>query len=301
MMLVLGATGFLGGHVIRRLRDDSYPIRLFTRGSRDWRHSSVQDLHQKGAEFVIADALDLEKLALAADGCTAIINMIGSMPPQAGIDFAAQHVTVAQNILEVATNKSIQRIIHVSCLSAAEEVDSEYLRTKFEAEEIIKKAKLYWTIFRPSYLFGDKFPFLDTLMPFIKLPVVMPVLGSGQQEIQPVHAKDVAECLVSSLYDKETVNRTFDLAGDRVYTVQELMEASRKALGVAGASMNVPTGSAAKAADVVKKHLPKVPVHIEMLKLWMTDSTTENNALEEYFKITPIPLNKCFERILGLH
>jgi NADH dehydrogenase len=300
MMLVLGATGFLGGHVLRRFRQDRYPVKLFTRGSRDWRDSSVTDLHQKGVDFVIADALDLEKLAQAADGCTAIINMVGTMPPTPGTDFKAQHVTVAQNILEVAKTKGIQRIIHISCLGADEDVESDYLRTKFEAEAIIRQAKLYWTIFRPSYIFADKFPFLDTLMPFIKIPVVMPVLGSGQQELQPVHAKDVAECMAMSLYDKDTVSRTFDLGGPKAYTIQELMEASRKALGIGGGSMNVPTTSASKAAETVTKFLPKMPVNTELLKLWLLDSTTEDNAVESYFKLSAMPLDASFERILQL-
>ena len=47
MMLLLGGTGLLGGHVLRKLREELHPVRLYSRGSRDWRDASVQDVRQK--------------------------------------------------------------------------------------------------------------------------------------------------------------------------------------------------------------------------------------------------------------
>jgi len=301
MILLMGGTGLLGGQVLRRLREERYPVRLFTRGSRDWRHSSVHDLRQKGIEVIIANALDLERLEAAAEECTAVINLVGSMPPQPGVDLRGLHVTVVKNILEVVNRRKIQRLIHVSCLGAEDDSDSEYQSTKHEAEELIRQTNLYWTIFRPSFIFGEKFPFLDAIMPLIKFRLFMPVVGSGQNSIQPVHVDNVAQAIVSSVYDKGTVANTFDLGGPDQLSIQELMEASRKSLGIAGVSMNIPSPTASKAASALSRLLPKNTLSAEVLQLLLSNSITEDNALEDYFKIKPIPLEPNLKKILAIH
>ncbi len=299
MMLLLGGTGLLGGHVLRKLREERHPVRLYSRGSRDWRDASVQDVRQKGAELVIADALDLEKLSKAAEGCTAIINLIGAMPPRAGTDMKAVHVQVVKNILKIAEEHHIQRFIHLSCLGADGSNPGDYFRTKYEADKLVRKAELYWTILRPSYLFGDRFPFLEALMPMIRFPICMPIVGSGQYEIQPVHAEDVASCLVSALYDRETVGKEFDLAGPDTFTIQELMELARKAHRMTGSSMNIPAQTASSAADNLGKWLPRASLNVELIQLMLSNSTTDENALTSYFKREPLALSDCFQKVVS--
>jgi NADH dehydrogenase len=301
MILLMGGTGLLGGQVLRRLREERYPVRLFTRGSRDWRHSSVHDLRQKGIEVIIANALDVERLYAAAEDCTAVINLVGSMPPQPGVDLHGLHITVVENILEVVKRRKIQRLIHVSCLGAGDESDGEYLTTKHDAEDLVRQTKLYWTIFRPSYIFGEKFPFLDVIMPLIKFRLFMPVVGSGQNNIQPVHVDNVAQAIVSSVYDKGTVAKTFDLAGPDQLSIQELMEVSRKSLGIPGLSMNIPSPTAAKAATGLSKLMPKSQLSTDVLQLLLSNSTTSENALEDYFNIKLIPLEPNLTKILAIH
>lgn len=299
MMLVLGGTGLLGGCVLKKLREERYPVRLYSRGSRDWRDASVQDIRQKGAELVIADALDSEKLDKAAKGCSAIINLVGNMPPRPGVDLSALHVALVENILQIAYRNGIQRVVHVSCLSAQESSRGEYLQTKFAAEKLLEKADLYWTILRPSFMFGERFPFLEALMPMIRFPLFMPVVGSGQYEIQPVHVEDVGTALVSCIYDKHTVGRSFELGGPETYTIQELMERARKAHKLAGVSMNISAETASRAVDQMGKWLPKSALNVELIQLMLADSITQDNALTTYFKRAPITLNDWFHKVVS--
>ncbi|MGH9552371.1 MAG: NAD(P)H-binding protein, partial [Terriglobales bacterium] len=275
MMLLMGGTGLLGGQVIRRLREQKVQFRLYTRGSRNWSESSVHGIRQKGIEVIIADACDRNRLLRAAEGCTAIINLTGEMPPKVGTDFEALHVTVAENVLSVAEEHEIQRVIHVSCLGATDDSQSEYLQTKFEGEELIRQAELYWTVFRPSYIFADDiFPFVDLLMPLIKFKLFMPILGDGQNVMRPVHADDVAECIVKAIFDKGTVSKTFEIAGAEEISMQQLMLTIRKQLGLGGATMNIPTQTAAKATAALNKIIPKSPISPEFVQLLLSNSTT---------------------------
>jgi NADH dehydrogenase len=299
MMLVLGGTGLLGGHVLKRLRDERYPVRLLTRGSRDWQDAFVHDVRSKGAEFVVADAVDRAALLKAAEGCTAIINLVGNMPPKPLVDLHALHVTVAQNVLAVAREKGIQRIVQVSCLGAAANGPGNYLRTRFEGDEEIINSELYWTLIRASYIFGDHFPFLKALMPLVKFRLFMPIIGSGQNELQPVHVDDVAACIVKSIYDRETVGKTFELAGSHTYSYQELMQKTRKALKLGGQSMNIPSQSAERTAEALSKFIPKSAINVEILQLLQANSVTQNNALESYFKRDPIDLDTYFEKVVA--
>lgn len=297
-MLLLGGTGLLGGQVLMRMREQKYPVRLYTRGSRDWRDSSVHDLRHKGIEVMIADAYDEERLERAADGCSAIINMVGEMPPRVGTDFERLHLGVVQNVLKIAQRLNIQRVVHVSCLGAEEDSPSEYLRTKYQAEQIVRNADLYWTMFRPSYIFaGDKFPFLDLMAPLIRFKLFMPVIGDGQNAIQPVHASDVADCIVRSIYEKETVGKNFDLAGAEQISLFELMNSVRMALKMPGASVNLPSTSATAAVSALSKALPKSTFSIDMVHMLMSNSITDSNSLVDYFKINPISIRDSIQQL----
>jgi uncharacterized protein YbjT (DUF2867 family) len=139
------------------------------------------------------------------------------------------------------------------------------------------------------------------IMPLIKFRLFMPVVGSGQNNIQPVHVDNVAQAIVSSVYDKGTVANTFDLAGPDQLSIQELMEVSRKSLGIPGLSMNIPSPTAAKAATGLSKLMPKSQLSTDVLQLLLSNSTTSENALEDYFNIKLIPLEPNLAKILAIH
>jgi uncharacterized protein YbjT (DUF2867 family) len=302
MILLLGATGLLGGQVLRRLIDRKYPTKLFIRGSSDWKDASIQNLRHRGVEMSIADVTDKEAVLSALVDCTAVINIVGSMRPNKNVDLQKLQVTAVKDLVSAAQRRGVQRFIHISCLGASSSSDSEYFRTKWESEKIVKEAEHYWTIFRPSYMFGDpRFPFLDVLMPLAKFRMCMPVLGSGMNQIQPIWVDNVADCVVDSIYRKECVGQTFDLAGPETYSMLKFMDKIRTELHLAGPTFNIPTPTVAKASAALSKLVPGAAISEEVVNLIMANSFTECNAVLSSFSTQLMPLDELFDKIMDTY
>jgi NADH dehydrogenase len=111
----------------------------------------------------------------------------------------------------------------MSALNAAPDAPSAYLRSKAEAEKIVRESGLDFTIFRPSVIFGREDRFLNL---FAKLERLFPVLflGSADARFQPVYVEDVAHVMVESLTRLESFGRAYDLVGPKVYKLGELVE-----------------------------------------------------------------------------
>jgi NADH dehydrogenase len=112
----------------------------------------------------------------------------------------------------------------MSALASSRDGPSRYLRSKGEAEAIVRESRLAWTIFRPSVVFGPGDSFLNLFATVLRFsPVVM--LACPGARFQPVWVEDVAAAMVRSLADLDSVGRSYDLCGPRVYTLRELVEA----------------------------------------------------------------------------
>lgn len=301
MILLLGATGLLGGQVLRRLVDKKYPTKLFIRGSSDWKDASIQNLRHRGVDISVADVTDKEAVLTSLVDCSAVINIVGSMRPNKNIDLQDLHVTAVKNLVAAAQRRGVQRFIHVSCLGASSEQSSPYFRTKYESEKLVKEAEHYWTIFRPSYMFGERFPFLDIIMPLVKFRMCMPVLGSGMNQIQPICVDNVADCIVESIYRKDCAGQSYELAGPDTYSMLQFMEKVRAELGIGGPTFNVPTPTVAKASVALSKLVPGAAINEEVVKLIMANSFTESNAVETSFATKLVPLDEMFGRIMDTY
>jgi len=301
MILLLGATGLLGGQVLRRMIDKKYPTKLFVRGSSDWKDASIQNLRHRGVDLSIADVTDKEAVLAALVDCTAVINIVGSMRPNKNIDLQEIQVTAVKNLVNAAQRRGVQRFIHISCLGATSSSSSEYFRTKFESEKLVKEAEHYWTIFRPSYMFGERFPFLDVLLPLVKFRMCMPVLGSGMNQIQPIWVDNVADCIVDSIYRKDCVGETYELGGPETFSMLKFMEKVRKELGITGPTLNIPTPTVAKASAALSKLVPGSAISEEVVNLIMANSFTQNNAVESSFPTKLVALDEMFERIMDTY
>ncbi len=299
MILVLGATGLLGGAVMRSLLEREIVARSYTRGSSNWKDTSVAELRRCGVEIVLADVLDEEKLAQAIKDCSVIVNLIGAFKEKDSATFIGTHVDAVRTLLRLAKKAGVQRFIHVSCLGSGEYSGSRYLETKWQSEQLIKRSDLYWTILKPSFMFGETFPLLEWLAPLIKCKPFMPVLGSGLNQIQPVCIDDVARCLVECIYDKNSAFQTYELGGPNVYSLIALMERIRDDLGLSVHSFPLPTPILQPVTKLMlMAGLSPMP-NLEMLPLLTVNSVCHDNALPERLGCSPQSLEQRLAKIIS--
>lgn len=298
LMLVIGATGFLGRFVIDKMIAANYPLRVVTRGGADWQNSIVSTLRHKGVEVIIGDITEQEVVEQAVEGTSAIVNMAGCFKESRDNAYDEINVDLVERLAELGLAAGVQRVVHVSCLGARWDADCRYFKTKWDGEEIVRNSKQYWTIFRPSFLFGKRFPFLEHLKPIIAFKLFLPMIGGGTNSIQPVFVEDVADCIVQSIYSRECVGKSFDLVGPDDYSMLELLEMTRKALNVGGPTMTLPSQFSGKTLDVMAKAMPRSILTNDLASMMSDDSCGTQDQMLEAFKVRNASMQDYFDDIV---
>jgi uncharacterized protein YbjT (DUF2867 family) len=224
-VFISGGTGFVGGHLCRELLSRGHQLRLLAHGRRGEESS--------GIEYVNGDVTSAAECAAGAEGCEAVINLVGIIRefPARGITFSRLHVEATRNMLAAAKENGIRRYLQMSALGSRPAAVSGYHQSKYAAEELVVAAGLDYTIFRPSLIFGPKDAFVNMLAGFIRSFSVVPVIGDGKYRLQPIAADDVARCFALALEKAETVGKTYTICGPDRLTYLEVVDAVATALG----------------------------------------------------------------------
>lgn len=216
---VIGGAGFVGRHLCQQLAAQGYRVRVPTRD----RERAKALILLPTVDVVVADVQDPAALATLVRGCDVVINLAGVLHDARGKrGFEAAHVALARKIVDACRANKVRRLLQMSALAAASDAPSAYLRSKGEAERIVRESGLDFTIFRPSVIFGPDDSFLNL---FACLTRVLPViaLASPGARFQPVYVDDVAVAFVRALPDMKTFGQSYALCGPRRYTLRELV------------------------------------------------------------------------------
>jgi NADH dehydrogenase len=224
---IFGGSGFVGRHICHQLAAQGYRARVPTRD----RERAKPLLLLPTVDLIEADVHDSGDIVRVVRGAEVVINLIGVLHEGRGRQsFAQAHVQLARKITAACREEGVRRYLHMSALNADLAGPSAYLRSKGEAEAIVRTSGLEVTVFRPSVIFGPEDSFLNLFARLMRLlPVV--VLGSPGARFQPVFVEDVAAAFVISLEDVKSFGETYDLCGPKVYTLRELVEYAGRTVG----------------------------------------------------------------------
>jgi NADH dehydrogenase len=224
---VIGGSGFVGRHLCQQLAAHGFRLRV---PARDRERAKALTLLPT-VDVVVADVHDPAALAAVVKGSDAVINLVGVLHDARGPrGFAAAHVELARKVVAACRETGVRRLLHMSALAAAPDAPSAYLRSKGEAERIVRESGLDATIFRPSVIFGPDDRFLNLFAGMARLLPVL-VLASPGARFQPVYVDDVAAAFVHALTDSGTYARSYDLCGPKCYTLRELVAYAGRTAG----------------------------------------------------------------------
>lgn len=226
---VLGGSGFVGSAIVAKLDAAGYSVKVFTRRSEKAKHLILLP----NVQVVECDVLDYQALNAALRGADAVINLIGILHQSRRVSFNTMHHQLPAQLAKICADLGIKRLVHMSSLGADKDAPSQYLRSKAAGEAALSalQSKLNITVFKPSIVFGRGDSFINLFASLIKLLPVM-LLAKPNARFQPVWVEDVATCFVSSLDNIDTYGQTYELAGPKVYTFRELVQAVMVTLNI---------------------------------------------------------------------
>ncbi len=213
-ILLTGASGFLGRNIATRLRAAGHQVRPVCRS--------------QGVDFArMLEPVDWLPLLAGVD---AVINCVGIIGETTTQRFQALHITAPQALFRACVSAGVRRVVQVSALGADAQAFSAYHRSKLAADDCLRSLALDWFVLRPALIYGHGGTSAKLFMALARLPL-LPVIGSGEQTVQPVHIRDVVDGVLACLVTTQT-RQTLDIVGAETLTFKQWLHTLRAAQGL---------------------------------------------------------------------
>jgi NADH dehydrogenase len=291
-VLVTGAAGFVGHHVVHNLRARDVAVRALVRD-----RAKGSRLTTWGAELAVGDVTDPVSLHAALADVDAVIHLV-SIIKGSRADFERVMAQGTRHLVVAAQEAGVRRLVLASALGLDERTKDSvpYFAAKWEMERALKESTLEHVIFRPSFIFGKDGGVLPTFVRLARFAPVTPIVGPGTQRMQPIWVEDVAEYYARALDLPEAAGRTFDIGGPDAPTWNEFWNRLKRVLGARRPSLHVPFGLMRVQAALTEK-LPGAPVTRDQLAmLQLGDNVVTSTDAVDTFQIPLVPLDEQLRR-----
>lgn len=285
MILVTGATGFVGAEIVRRASRRGWRVRGLARHPD--RAESLGRLPH--VELFRGDVSTPDDLDEAMEGVNAVIHLVAIIHEKRQ-SFETVNLEGTKSVLAASARAGIRRYVHMSALGVVPGRDETgYFRTKWAAEEAVRAAGVESTVFRPSVIFGPDDEFTNRLATIVRMSPVVALPGGGRQRMQPVWVGDVAECFLQAARMEATPEPVYEVVGPEVLTVAEMSRILADAMGrVRRPVVPVPMALARVGAAAIEA-LPFDPLvtraQLKMLELESVSDEEAVRALTRDFEI----------------
>lgn len=224
MILLTGATGFLGEFVLKKLVNKGHEVTCFVRKT-----SNVDLIKKLNVKYVYGELDDYKSICEALKGKDALINV-------ASLGFGH-----APNILNACEEMNVKRAIFVSTTGIFTKLNPASKTIRLEAEKLIKESSLDYTIIRPTMIYGTpKDRNMWRLVKYLKKMSIIPVLGDGTYLQQPVYVKDLANAIVRAYENSISIKKAYNISGAKALNYNEVIDITAKTLGKKVVKIHIP-------------------------------------------------------------
>ncbi|MFQ5688869.1 MAG: complex I NDUFA9 subunit family protein [Gemmatimonadota bacterium] len=292
-VLVTGTTGFVGRHLVDRLLARGHRVTGLSR-------APAAGPAAAGVRWRRGDVARAETLRDVARDCDVVVHLAGAWESADVERLEAVHVRGTENLLNEASRWEVSRFVYVSALGA-NPGGPAFLRTKYEAERLVRDSALEHVILRPSVIYGPGDHFTTRLAGLLRRLPVFPVLGSGSLRLQPVSVEDVSDVLMQAVERSDVRDSVFELAGPERLKFTKIVRIVARALDLRRPVVQVPRWLAGPTLWLAGRCGLSIPIISDQMELFRDRGTLrrEDNSLRTVFHIEPLPFQVAVVDYLG--
>ncbi|MCC9602765.1 SDR family oxidoreductase [Stieleria sp. JC731] len=228
-ILVCGATGYVGGRLVRRLLDKGYEVVCLVRSpGKLTKFSWNKDPKLRIVEGGVSER---EQMSKALEGVDAAYYLVHSMQ-SAGGAYAERDRELATSFLNAVESSQCQRIIYLGGLGEMGSNLSDHLNSRREVADILQSGSISATVFRAAMIVGSGSASFETLRYLVERLPIMITPRWVTTETQPIAIRDVLRYLVDCLDVPATAGRVIDIGGKDIMTYETIMQIAAQKLGL---------------------------------------------------------------------
>lgn len=289
---ITGASGFVGRHLVDALADAGHRLRLIVHKSRPESRAGVS------LETVTASVHNSDSLAEAFRGVDLVFHLVGIIAETKELTFEKTVSAGTHNVVAACRACNVKRIIYLSAAGASSSALSKYHQAKWKAEEAVRSSGLKYTIFRPSVIFGQGDGFVSTLVSLIRKFPVVPIIGDGRYELQPVYVKDLVSILKDSVRLDRTLNKTIEVGGPERLQFREIISTVKRVLKKKRGNIYLPLWFMRINALILERIMKPAPITADQLLMLKAGNICDNRQLDEVFDIKLTGFEEGLKRYL---
>ena len=221
MILVTGATGFIGRVLVRHLSEAGLQVRVLLRSS----PNSPRLPRGVPVEVAVASLNDERSIRAALRGVDQIYHLATAGTEGRRGNLLRTDIEGTRILAQAAASADIERLIYLSHIGADRASAFPIQKSKGIAEEHIRKSGVPHTIIRSSVVYGPEDRFTNTLARLLRVaPGFFPIPNDGRTLIQPLWVEDLVTCMLWALQNPDMVNQTYEIGGGEYFTLRQVLE-----------------------------------------------------------------------------
>jgi uncharacterized protein YbjT (DUF2867 family) len=224
--LVTGATGYIGGRLIRELLAHGYRVRVLARKPERLKDHPWIDR----VEVVSGDAHDSEALEQALEGIDVAYYLLHALMSKD--NFEQEEKDIAEKFGKAAKKANIQRIVYLGGIIAQNELLSPHLQSRSDTGTILRSCGIPTIELRAGVVIGSGSASFEMLRYLTERLPIMTTPRWVETKIQPIAVRDVLRYLVGAAALDPSITGDYDIGGPEVFSYRDMMMKYAEAAGL---------------------------------------------------------------------
>jgi uncharacterized protein YbjT (DUF2867 family) len=277
-ILLTGASGFIGHHILRELEQQNHQVIACCRHPEKliFKSENTQILQLNYADMPnISDWLPHLK------NIDAVINCVGIIVESKGQSFQTLHAQVPIALFKATVQAGVNKIIQISALGADKSAQSAYHLSKKTADDALRKLNVDWYVLHPSIVYGDGAQSMALFHALAALPIHA-LIDGGVQLMQPVHVSDITATIIQCLKADSPTRLTLPLVGSEAVSFKQLLEQLRQRLGKKPAPAFSISGELAQHSVFIGKWLGEPTFNAENIAMLRRGNAADTKPINQF-------------------